>query len=655
MNINKVELNAILSSKIKESIDEIEKINKSRKTMENNLLGDLISRKNVKEKERTNEQEGTSRYNLLTDDINLLDRKIEAEKREIDNELHTKKVKVQTKALESIVEYLDKLSEISKNEIESSTNRLYEIKTLIDENNRNNNFEEISKLSDEALLLRSNIEKNNIVLNNINSLIEKVNAYDLNNISAIDNLASTLYSEAIVIENIVNTDTFSNINTSTNENANTTNSKITNNDTNTNADTNSDTNTNTNSDEEKTEKSEYQIARDLVENVKQTNDLEDLRAAHSAVSKLPNDHEKECLVKELENIKIRVLIKEAEKLVEEAEKTLKEEDALKAKEAVLNLVNSEEKEKLLNRVNALIKPINEEFTLLLEELIDKANRGQNINRIDVTELNNLYSKLSSEDLVKYESSVESIVDYYNNGVQEKQKDEFKENSVKKYGKLAFVTEFLGITLNKVLSSKLANKLRTMKIEKNSKKLKNESLSDKKKGSISKKIEKSSKNIADSSLVSGVRLFAARNKIASMKPVLYKAGLEEYDKQEFDSARSRLSKIINKNINKKSNDDAIKNNKDMMINVLDQYSEMLSICDDYREKYADALLALEEFKENLDEATYNAYREQFYMIACYRKHYNDEIYELKEKEIDNIKTYYDSEEYKKSNVKTHYIK
>lgn len=645
MNINKVELNAILSNEIKESIDEIEKINKSRKTMENNLLGDLISRKNVKEKERNNEQEGTSRYNSLTDDIDLLDRKIEAEKREIDNELHTKKVKVQTKALESIVEYLNKLAEISKNEIESSTNRLYEIKTLIDENNRNNNFKEISNLSDEALSLRNNVEKNNIVLNNINSLIEKVNAYDLNNISAIDNLASTLYAEAIVIENIVNIDTFSNINTSTNENTNTTNSESTNNDTNANA----------NSDEEKQKKSEYQIARDLVEKVKQTNDLEDLRAAHSAVSKLPNDHEKECLVKELKNIKIRVLIKETEKLVEEAEKTLKEEDALKAKEAVLNLDDSEEKEKLLNRVNALIKPINEEFTLLLEELIDKANRGQNINRKDVTELNNLYSKLSSEDLVKYESSVESIVDYYNNGVQEKQKDEFKENSVKKYGKLAFATEFLGIALNKVLSSKLANKLRTKKIEKNSKKLENESLSDKKKGSISKKIEKSSKNIADSSLVSGVRLFAARNKIASMKPVLYKDGLEEYDKQNFDSARSRLVSIINKNINKKSKDNAIKDNKDMMINLLEQYSEMLSVCDDYEEKYSEALKALNEFKPNLDEVTYNAYLEQFYLINNYRSYSDGEIYELSENEIDNIKTYFDSDTYKNAIVKTHYVK
>ena len=409
--------------------------------------------------------------------------------------------------------------------------------------------------------------------------------------------------------------------------------------------------------EEKEEpiKSQLDIAREIVEKVKQTRKFKDLKVAFEEVDKLPESAEKQALLNELEEMVKEVKLQEATRLVEEAEKTLKEEDALKAKEIVLKLDDGKEKEELLNRVNVLIKTINEEFSLLLEELTHKVNKGENINRKEVIKLNNLYSGLDFEDLTKYESSVKNIVEYYNNSVQDEQKENYGEKDVNKYGKLAFATELLGIGLNKVLSSKLANKIRVKKIEKNNKKLENESLSDKKKGSISKKIEKSSKNIADSSLVSGVRLFAARNKIASMKPVLYKDGLEEYDKQSFDSARSRLVKIINKNINKKSKDKAINDNKEMMVNLLEQYSEMLSVCDDYGEKYDEAIEALKGFKGNLDEATYNAYEEQFYMIANYRDYSDGEIYELSENEIDNIKTYFDSEEYKKSNVKTHYVK
>ena len=51
---------------------------------------------------------------------------------------------------------------------------------------------------------------------------------------------------------------------------------------------------------------------------------------------------------------------------------------------------------------------------------------------------------------------------------------------------------------------------------------------------------------------------------------------------------------------------------MMINVLEQCSEMLSICETYEDEYENALATLEEFKLNLDEATYEAYKEQFYL-------------------------------------------
>lgn len=414
-------------------------------------------------------------------------------------------------------------------------------------------------------------------------------------------------------------------------------------------------------------------AKDALDKAKATLNKEDLQKAMDLINALPESDDKKALLEEVklidEQIKSKgaddALIENARNLVEIAERTEKSKDFRNAQSAILNLPDCEAKQELMKRSKELLERNGIKFDKLLENLKTNIADDKDLKEEDITELADRYQYLPSDYIEKIKDDYNRVITVYNNQVQDEYQGSLNKEDFKKHSFFDKFREFMGSIVTFVAGTKIASKVNKGRL-KLLNKWKDKTKSEKRKVWYEKRIEKVNKSISDNDVVSGVRLFVARNKLAKKKLKLYKGDVKENDfvvnednKKIYENrATNRISKSLTKGLNRRLKDEEIFKDKKRVITILDQYLELVA-SGTYDEEYINqAYDYLEKVKNILSDSEYNGYLEELNIILDYRLSNNGIPYHINTEgahEVDDVIRFYDSEDYKNATKESRYIK
>ena len=364
-------------------------------------------------------------------------------------------------------------------------------------------------------------------------------------------------------------------------------------------------------------------------------------------------------------------IDKARKLVELAEKTQKAKDFYNAKNAVNNLNDGKEKEKLNKRIDSLEEQNKNIFSSLIDHLKQNITDEKLIKKEEIEELSDRYQYLSEAYLNQPISDDETIKDdydrivtIYNNQVQNEYQESLDEEEFKKYSLQEKFVELFGSVVNFISGTKVVKNFNKKRLERLNKKLA-EAETDEEKEKYENKIKKTNKSISDNDVVSGVKLFIARNKLAKKKFKLYKGNVKDSDfvttedneRVYENKATNNISKSLSKGLSRKLKDESIFEDRNRVITILDQYLELIA-SGTYDKEYVDEFIEVLRkvaAKKAITENEFHGYLEELKIICNYRA-YNEYIpYHLDTDEVDDVIKFYDSDEYKTAKTKPRYIK
>lgn len=364
----------------------------------------------------------------------------------------------------------------------------------------------------------------------------------------------------------------------------------------------------------------------------------------------------------IEDEKTKLLIKEATSLVEQVETTEKSKDFKNAYDAIKLLPDCDVRNELSSRLQKVSEKNESRYFELQNIIIKDINDKKGINKDVLEEFDDRYRYLSKEKCEEAKDNYSKIIEYYNNAVQDEYQQSLEKEDFKKHSLSDKVRELMGSVVTFVAGTKVAKKIKNKRLNKLQEKLDNEE-NDNKKTRIENKINNIKDSILDNDIVTGVRLFKARNKLAKQKFKLY----HDSDSKNFvtsetgkalykTKATDLIGKKLSKGLSKITSDEELKNDRKRVINVLDQYLELTA--SGTFDEDSQAFDFLEETKDVLTESEYNGYLNELLMISNYRYDNdgipyhinNDETYE-----VDNIIKFYDSEDYNNALNKPLYIK
>ena len=364
-------------------------------------------------------------------------------------------------------------------------------------------------------------------------------------------------------------------------------------------------------------------------------------------------------------------IDKARKLVELAEKTQKAKDFYNAKNAVNNLNDGKEKEKLNKRIDSLEEQNKNIFSSLIDHLKQNITDEKLIRKEEIKELSDRYQYLpeaylnqpiSDDETIK--DDYDRIVTIYNNQVQNEYQESLDEEEFKKYSLQEKFVELFGSVVNFISGTKVVKNFNKKRLERLNKKLA-EAETDEEKEKYENKIKKTNKSISDNDVVSGVKLFIARNKLAKQKFKLYKGNVKDSDfvttedneRVYENKATNNISKSLSKGLSRKLKDESIFEDRNRVITILDQYLELIA-SGTYDKEYVDEFIEVLRkvaAKKAITENEFHGYLEELKIICNYRA-YNEYIpYHLDTDEVDDVIKFYDSDEYKTAKTKPRYIK
>ena len=364
-------------------------------------------------------------------------------------------------------------------------------------------------------------------------------------------------------------------------------------------------------------------------------------------------------------------IDKARKLVELAEKTQKAKDFYNAKNAVNNLNDGKEKEKLNKRIDSLEEQNKNIFSSLIDHLKQNITDEKLIRKEEIKELSDRYQYLpeaylnqpiSDDETIK--DDYDRIVTIYNNQVQNEYQESLDEEEFKKYSLQEKFVELFGSVVNFISGTKVVKNFNKKRLERLNKKLA-EAETDEEKEKYENKIKKTNKSISDNDVVSGVKLFIARNKLAKKKFKLYKGNVKDSDfvttedneRVYENKATNNISKSLSKGLSRKLKDESIFEDRNRVITILDQYLELIA-SGTYDKEYVDEFIEVLRkvaAKKAITENEFHGYLEELKIICNYRA-YNEYIpYHLDTDEVDDVIKFYDSDEYKTAKTKPRYIK
>ncbi len=401
----------------------------------------------------------------------------------------------------------------------------------------------------------------------------------------------------------------------------------------------------------------------LVEKAETTKDSNDIDKAKEAIEKLEESDEKTKLIDRINNINLNLTDLEiATKLVEKAETTKEHNDIEKALEAIMKLSDSDEKNKLVKRIgNIELGPNKAEFVEILNKINSDIENNSKVNKVDVVKLRTAYQKLDDASASMYANSVYNITEFYNNQYENKLKSKIDKTDVEKHSIGDYIAETLGKPFALLLGTSLVRKINNKRLAKKQEKLDNATnATPEKKEKAKIKLDKVKNTIGDLAVVSGVRLFKNRDKINKLRPKLYHGELTEKQVAKLDKNKEKFEKQLLKGIDKKISKSYNLSNRESVLNIFNQYLEDMSISDDYNSVYKKAnqfLLNItnnEETKEVLSKDEISAIRNELDIVKNYRNHVSDAVYEYDRSELYDVIKYYD-EDVKNQKHQLNYIK
>lgn len=385
------------------------------------------------------------------------------------------------------------------------------------------------------------------------------------------------------------------------------------------------------SDEEEKERK----IKELMEKAKEENNADYLADARKIADELSSKDDKEKL-----NMAIDMLEKicKTKNLVSVAVKTEKAKDYSKAVTAVDKLSNGETKDQLSDTLDSLVKTNNDKFISLLEELHEVISEDKDLREDLVKELVDRCAYVDNKTREKYEEKYRVVITYYNNNVQDDYQKSLTKNDFKNYGFLTKFTELFGWMVRPITKTKAYKKLLSV-----FKKKRDEAMDAKdveKQDKYAKRVEKMENRISDGDVVSGVRLFMARNKLSKLKLKLYRG-----KNVDFSKPTETISVRLDNGINNVLKDKTISKDKSRVITILDQYMDLLASGANVKKFYDEAYEYLSSVRDVLSDSEFLAYYNEFQMIENYRNVNNNMPYHLDDKnygsEIDEMVEYYDN--------------
>lgn len=647
-----------LLNKLKINDSKIKEIEKDEKIALHNVTCNDKTWLEIREKEFATAS--GSRKDVVEDQIESLKKQIKRNEKEVNDSYGKKKVNVLKDSFESIVLFLednqkDVIAIISENE-----SKLDELKKKIVNATNSNNFELAKDLSEEATIARNKITKNKETLDEIKALIDEVK-------DSIDKADGITYdgvraifegykSRAMEISILLNSE-------------NGKNPKLTNP-----TPTNPKPNGPTPSNDDKLKETLNKI-NDLLAKADKDLDEKALDEAVELIKTLPEGKDKEDLQAEAAEINEKINkaknasaeIEIATKLVEKAERDKKYSSIDKAYSAVKKLPDSDKKNELLVRLNELVIFITEEFMDMVKKAEEKVeNIGINsydlISNEEVNKIKEIFNELYEKEIPKigfkkseYGKKVAYIILKYNMQEQNNYKNNLeveldKKGKVKKpFNKWQIITELRPLLITGVSAKAFKNIL-----AKNIKKLKKieekNDLSEREERKIEKlnnKIENCKHNIQLVDIINTPRLFVNKNKLAKLKPKLYKDGINGLDDKEtkiYNKSVENISSKMAKKILKIIDKGEVVKDKLRVKTVISQALELLSICpekveiknffgkvvenydkEEIIEKINHLLLDAHSEKSILPEE-YQAYHDELWNIVLYHKEV-DQYYEI----------------------------
>lgn len=327
------------------------------------------------------------------------------------------------------------------------------------------------------------------------------------------------------------------------------------------------------------------------------------------------------------------LIEKIENSLNKAEQNYDMAELEIAKDMINKLTDKNNRNKFLRRANIC------EFQILVVKNCEKLNKGEDVSYEVIEKAINIFKNFNDKDKQSYSRALDSLITLYNCKVKyDYQQDVFSNEKPKKYSFLAWISE-----LNPIAWA--MNKLRYSKFRK----LYDKMLKRAEKKSNQKKINKVNEKIGNTCVVNGFRLFKARNKIASLKPKLYRNDFEMKESKKaraikkYNDAVDFVTDEMSTKLDDFSNKECNIDNSFAMKNIIMQYIDTVSISNNYDELANKAIDVINNSRASgaITGAEWIAYMQEVNTIKLYRERY-EMPYAPDENEIDDMVNYYDSD-------------
>lgn len=401
------------------------------------------------------------------------------------------------------------------------------------------------------------------------------------------------------------------------------------------------------------------------------------------------------IVKKKENIALIEEVEAASKLVQTFEQTENPRDFKRAFDAVNSLPECKEKSALSTRIQEVREKNEHRFNELKKKILKDIDDKKDIIKDEIDELVDRVQYLDDSYMTSdITNDYINIINTYNNQVQNDYQKGLTKKDIKKYSRVDIFVEMLGGIVNFFARTKKAAKVNKNKLKKYKNKLekyenkldnaktdKKKARYEKKKAKYENKIEKVNKSISEKDIVSNAKLFIAKNKLAKMKPKLYKEGFNNsgFKKVSRNSneklyqtrATNKIAEKLSKGLSKRLEDESISKDKSRVITILDQYLELVASgtydkkytdqAMDYLEKVKDVTVTSEDGSEKklLSDSEYIGYKDLIQTIYVYRDENKGMPYHMNNtessNEVDDVIRYYDSDAYSEAMQKGVYVK
>lgn len=388
---------------------------------------------------------------------------------------------------------------------------------------------------------------------------------------------------------------------------------------------------------------------ELLNKVRTEKNLGYLDEALKLIEELEDEKEKEDFLKQIEEIKESFkkndneFYNKAIELFDIAENSGMFIDFTKAvKFAKTNKVQLEEFEsELEKRIIKIINSNTKTFEELLAKIESKISKQQLLEETEIVTLKDKYQFLREADTEHYYERLKNVISVYNMETQEIAKTNYNQDEDKKYGFFARFSEFFGKGITLLSGTKVAYNISKKRLEKALEKF-NNAEDEEEKEYYKEKVEKIENTLVQQDTASGVRLYCARNYIRKIKPKLYSnEELAKHETKKLERSQRNIINKVSKKLNKVTNREDINEIKVRIINVLDQYVEMLATCYfDYNkvayfeEEVQKAKNFLYKSRDILTPEEFLGYENQIILIYNYRTATDGNIYELSMKEDEN---------------------